>query len=60
MNQIYQYLDISRQSFHQMINRRMLKEQEQQQIVYLVRQVRDDHPRMSARDIYLKVQPYTC
>lgn len=40
MNQIYQYLNISRQSFHQMVNRRMLKEQEQQQIVYLVRQVR--------------------
>jgi putative transposase len=59
MNQIYQYLDISRQSFHQMISRRMLKEQEQQQIVYLVRQVREDHPRMSARDIYSKVQPCT-
>lgn len=59
MNQIYQYLDISRQSFHQMINRRMLKEQEQQQIVYLVRQVREDHPKMSARDIYTKVQPST-
>jgi len=59
MNQIYKYLNISRQSFHQMINRRMLKEQEQQQIIYLVRQVRDDHPKMSARDIYSKVQPST-
>ncbi len=39
-----------------MLKRRMYKQEEQQQIIHLVRQVREDHPRMSARDIYRKVQ----
>lgn len=59
MNEIYQCLDISKQSFHQMLNRRMYKQEEEEQIVHLVRQIRHDHPRMSARDIYRKVQPFT-
>jgi transposase InsO family protein len=40
-----------------MFNRRLYKQEEQQQILYLVRQVRKDHPRMSTRDIYFKLQP---
>jgi transposase InsO family protein len=40
-----------------MFNRRLYKQEEQQQIIHLVRQVRRDHPRMSARDIYYKLQP---
>ena len=59
MNEIYQCLNISKQSFHQMLNRRMYKQEEAEQIVHLVRQVRKDHPRMSARDIYMKVKPST-
>jgi len=59
MNEIYHCQGISKQSFHQMLNRRMYKQEEEQQIIYLVRQIREDHPRMSARDIYSKVQPST-
>jgi len=59
MSDLYQSLNISKQSFHQMFNRRMYKQQEHQQIIYLVRQIRGDHPRMSARDIYNKLQPTT-
>ena len=59
MSEFYQCLNISKQSFHQMLNRRMYKQEEEEQIVHLVRQVRKDHPRMSARDIYRKVQPST-
>lgn len=57
MNSVYDCLGISKQSFYQMFNRRLYKQEEQQQILYLVRQVRRDHPRMSARDIYYKLQP---
>lgn len=57
MNSIYSCLGISKQSFYQMFNRRLYKQEEQQQIIHLVRQVRRDHPRMSARDIYYKLQP---
>ncbi len=37
----------------------MYKQEETEQIIHLVRQVRADHPRMSARDIYNKVKPST-
>jgi transposase InsO family protein len=57
MNNVYRCLGISKQSFYQMFNRRLYKQEEQQQILYLVRQVRKDHPRMSARDIYYKLRP---
>jgi len=57
MNSVYTCLGISKQSFYQMFNRRLYKQEEQHQILYLVRQVRKDHPRMSARDIYFKLQP---
>jgi len=57
MNQVYESLGISKQSFHQMLSRRMYKQQQQEQVIYLVRQVRKDHPRMSARDIYHKLRP---
>jgi transposase InsO family protein len=40
-----------------MLKRRMYKQEETEQIIHLVRQVREDHPRMSARDIYRKIQP---
>lgn len=57
MNSVYSCLGISKQSFYQMFNRRLYKQEEQHQIIHLVRQIREDHPRMSARDIYYKLQP---
>ena len=57
MSSIYRCLGISKQSFYQMFSRRLYKQEEQQQIIHLVRQIRKDHPRMSARDIYYKLQP---
>ena len=40
-----------------MLKRRQYKLEEQQQLIPLINQVRRDHPRMCARDIYLKLQP---
>jgi len=57
MKELYNYLRISKQSFYQMLKRRRFKQEETEQIIHLVRQVRNDHPRMSARDIYRKVNP---
>lgn len=42
-----------------MLKRRMYAQEELKQIVHLVRQLRVDHPRMSARDIYSKIMPAT-
>lgn len=40
-----------------MLSRRKYKLEEQEQLIPLINEVRQDHPRMSARDIYLKLQP---
>jgi transposase InsO family protein len=40
-----------------MLNRRKYKLEEQEQLIPLINEIRHDHPRMSARDIYLKLQP---
>lgn len=40
-----------------MLKRRQYKYEEQEQLIPLINEIRRDHPRMSARDIYLKLQP---
>lgn len=40
-----------------MLSRRRYKYEEQEQLIPLINEIRGDHPRMSARDIYLKLQP---
>jgi transposase InsO family protein len=40
-----------------MLNRRKYKHEEQEQLIPLINEIRCDHPRMSARDIYLKLKP---
>jgi transposase InsO family protein len=42
-----------------MLKRRRYKEEEQQQLIPLINEIRKDHPRMSARDIYIKLKPAT-
>lgn len=48
---------ISKQSFYQMYKRRKYRLEEQEQLIPLINEIRIDHPRMSARDIYLKLKP---
>ena len=40
-----------------MLKRRKYKLEEQEQLIPLINEIRKDHPRMCARDIYLKLQP---
>jgi putative transposase len=40
-----------------MLKRRRYKYEEQEQLITLINEIREDHPRMSARDIYLKLKP---
>jgi putative transposase len=40
-----------------MLKRRKYKLEEQEQLIPLINEIRRDHPRMAARDIYLKLQP---
>ena len=54
---LFEVVGISKQSFYQMLSRRRYKYEEQEQLIPLINEIREDHPRMSARDIYLKLQP---
>lgn len=56
---MYNALEISKQSFYQMLKRRSYKEEEQQQLIPLIRKIRLDHPRMSVRELYYKLKPST-
>jgi putative transposase len=40
-----------------MLSRRKYKFEEQEQLIPLINEIRGNHPRMSARDIYIKLQP---
>ncbi len=40
-----------------MLKRRRYKLEEQEQLIPLINEIREDHPRMSARDIYYKLKP---
>jgi transposase InsO family protein len=57
LNRLFEVVGISKQSFHQMLIRRRYKYEEQEQLIPLINEIRRDHPRMSARDIYVKLQP---
>ena len=57
MNTLYKCIGISKQSFHQKMDRMTLVLSEQKQLLLLVYKVREDHPTMCCRDMYYKLQP---
>jgi transposase InsO family protein len=57
MNALYRVTGTSKQAFHQYLDREMLVMEEQQQLLPVLSQIRADHPRLSARKMYLLLQP---
>lgn len=57
MNQMYQAIGISKQAFHKWLDKRNRKLSEQEQLLCLIYQLRDDHPTMGVRDMYYKLEP---
>jgi len=57
MNQLYTVLDISKQAFHQKMDRLFAIRSEQYQLLVLIYQIREDHPTMGIRDMYFKLDP---
>ena len=57
MNEIFRAIGISKQNFHQVMDRMLLHQMEKEQLLVIIRQVREDHPRMSCRDMYRLIQP---
>ena len=59
MNKLYNTLGISKQSFHQMMDRKLRVHSEKKQLLMLIYQIREDHPTMGIRDMYYKLRPET-
>lgn len=57
MKDFYIELNVSKQSVHQMRQRKINSLEENEMILPLVRKIRKDHPCMSAREIYFKIRP---
>lgn len=57
MNYLYNCLGISKQSFHQKVNRQMAFEEERVQLISMIEDVRKDHPALSARKMYGLIRP---
>lgn len=59
MNSLYQMSGISKQGFHQWLDRVIAVKEEQAYLLRIVEEYRRDHPRMSCRQIYSKLKPET-
>jgi putative transposase len=57
MNELYRVTGTSKQAFHQYMDKQMLILEEQQQLLPIIIQIRADHPRLSARQMYVMIQP---
>lgn len=57
LNAFYRAIGTSKQAVHQYMERLMEQQGMEQQVLYLVSLVRQDHPGMGLRDIYYKIQP---
>ncbi len=57
MNRLYHAIGISKQAFHQKMDRLQKVRSEQQQLLLLIYEIRHDHPTMGVRDMYFKLNP---
>lgn len=59
LNRLYSNLDISKQAVHEWLDRHFAREDEWEQIAYLIRELRAEHPGMGSRKVYHLIQPKT-
>jgi putative transposase len=57
LNALYRALAITKQSFHQKLNRHLVELEEMEQLLPLIKQIRQDHPRMSSRQMHRLIKP---
>lgn len=57
MNSLYRSIGISKQGFHQHLNRELRALSEKKQLLMIIYNIRQDHPTMGIRDMYFKIQP---
>lgn len=57
LNQLYRALGISKQAVHQRLNRELRQHWLEHQLLYLVYELRAEHPTMGSRDMYHLLKP---
>lgn len=57
MNLLYKSIGITKQSFHQYMERLGHRRNEELQLLKFIYDIREDHPTMGARDMYYKIRP---
>lgn len=57
MNLLYRTIGISKQGFHQKLNRQLNYLEQSNQLLVLIKQIRQDHPRMSSRMMHKLLAP---
>lgn len=57
MNFLYRVIGISKQGFHQRLNRQMRVLEQSNRLLTLIGQIREDHPRMSSRMMHRLLAP---
>lgn len=57
LNSLYQAIGISKQTFHQRMNRRLKEHAYEHQLLFLIYEVRKDHPTMGSRDMWYLIKP---
>jgi putative transposase len=59
MNAVFRAIGMSKQNFHQRLDRYLVRQDEQAQMVKVMHQVRQDHPAMGAASMYRLLAPKT-
>jgi putative transposase len=54
---LFRVAGISKQGFHQWLDREIIRKEEQMQLLPIIEQIRQDHPRLSCREIYFMLKP---
>lgn len=57
MNAIYRVVGLSKQAFHQKLDRDLLQKDQRYYLLHIIHQLREDHPTMGCRDMYFKLRP---
>jgi transposase InsO family protein len=57
MDWLYYISGISKQGFHQWLDRELRRKEELMQLLPIIMQVRGDHPRLSCREVYFMLMP---
>lgn len=50
-------MGLSKQSFHQKLERELLELEEKEQLLVVIKKIREDHPRMSSRQMHRLIKP---